>query len=105
MHTQFLSRNLVNDIDIPIHWSDFWMLLVMGFVCLFISAYFAKVRIGSLPANPIYWHYWIVANATAEPTINDDTPRIYRPYMFFWAASICLFACAPLVLIAMFIVG
>jgi len=88
------------DLVIPNQWYDFWLFIGFGFACLAISAYLAKVRLGSFPANPLYWHYWIVANAEMPPLVNSERPRIYRPYMYFWAGSLCLFVAALFVLVS-----
>jgi len=98
MHAQYLSHNRSFDVFIPPEWGWFWLSLFLGIACLFVSAVLAKVRIGSLPVNPIYWHFWIVAKAQEAPSYNEDTPRVYRPYAYFWAASICFFFWSFLVL-------
>lgn len=100
MHAQYLSHRTSFDVFIPPDWGMFWLSLFLGIACLLVSAMLAKVRIGSLPANPLYWHLWVVANAKAAPTYNDDLPRVYRPYAFFWAASICFLFWSFLVLLA-----
>ena len=91
------------DYFIPTEWPNFWLCICLGFLCLIISAYFAKLRIGSFPANPLYWHYWLIANADSGPLVNnlDSRPRIYRPYMLFWAGSIASFVFALVVLLGM----
>jgi hypothetical protein len=93
----------IYDVIIPNQWNDFWVFIGLGFVSLAISAYLAKVRFGSFPANPIYWHYWVIANAMKPPLVNSELPRIYRPYMFFWAGSLCLFIVSFLVLVVIFV--
>ncbi len=101
MQAQIYRNNLrIYDFSIPNEWSDFWLFLVLAFASLLISAILAEVRLGTFPANPIYWHYWIVAEAKTAPTYRPEAPRIYRPFMYFWAASICLFVAALLVLVA-----
>lgn len=102
MRAQYISRRWVYDINIPAEWDSFWFSLCLGMACLAASAFLANVRIGSFPANPLYWHIWVVINAKASPSFNDERPRIYRPYMFFWAGSICFFFWSALVLIAIF---
>lgn len=101
MHAQYLAQNKSYNVFIPTDWSSFWLSLALGIACLLVSAILAKVRIGSLPANPLYWHLWVVTNAKAAPSYNDDPPRVYRPYTFFWAASICFLFWSFLMLIAM----
>jgi hypothetical protein len=91
----------IYDVSIPYEWSDFWLFLGLALASLLISAILAKVRLGTFPANPIYWHYWVVAEAKTPPTYSPETPKSYRLYMYFWAGSICLFVAALLVLVAM----
>jgi len=103
MDAKIYKGNRVYDIAIPSEWSHFWLFIELGFCCLVISALLAKVKIGSFPVNPIYWHFWVIANAEAPPLVSDNLPpRIYRPYMFFWAGSVCFFILAFLVLVVMF---
>lgn len=84
------------------NWGDFWLFLGLGFACLLVSALLARVRIGSLPANPLHWHHWVITRARVEPTIEPPPGiRIYRPYLLFWAASLCCLGAALLELIAL----
>lgn len=100
MQAQYLSPRTSFEVFIPPDWSWFGLSLLLGIPCLLVSAVLAKVRIGSLPVNLIYWHLWVLANAKVAPSYNDDPPRVYRPYVFFWAASICFLFWSFLVLVA-----
>ena len=103
MHAQIFRKNFpVDEIDIPIDWSYFWLYFAMGIVCLILSAYFAKVKIGSFPVNPFYWHYWVVVNSKVDAFFNESTPRIPRPHILFWVASIFLIALSFLLLFVIF---
>jgi hypothetical protein len=89
-------------ISIPTDWDHFWLSLSLSLIFLFISALLAKVRIGSFPANPIYWHIWVIQNAELPPLINERQPfRLYRFYMFFWAGSLCCLIFSLAILMAM----
>lgn len=101
MRTQIFRNNLQTySFSVPSEWSDFWLLLGLAFACLLVSAILAKVRLGTFPVNPLYWHYWVIAETRTPPTYSPEAPRIYRPFMYFWAGSICLFVCALVVLVA-----
>jgi hypothetical protein len=107
MYTQIHKGNLIYDLFVPATWADFLLFCGMGIFFLLVAARLARVRIGSLPINPIYWHYAVVAN-TRLPPIAGETQnglRIYRAYMFFWVASICCFAAGALVLVSMLFAG
>lgn len=85
-------------------WSHFWLFVLLGFSCLVISALLAKVKIGSFPRNPIYWHYWVVAKAET-PVLNGESinPKFLRTYMFLLVGSICFFIQAFYIFVVMFI--
>jgi len=103
MHAQIIKGNQIYDLFVPAEWSAFWLFSGLGLVLLLIAAHFAGVGIGSFPRNPFRWHYWVVANSKLSPLLDEsrDSPRMYRPYMFLWAASICSFLAALLVLITL----
>ena len=102
MHAQIYRSNMqVYDISIPYEWTDFWFFLGLALASLLISAILAKVRLGTLPLNPIYWHYWVVAETKTPPTYDTEGSRSYRLYMYFWAGSLCLLVAALLVLVSM----
>lgn len=103
MYAQIYRSSLrVYGFFIPNQWADFWLFMGLGLACLLVSAILARVKIGSFPVNPIYWHYWVIIKATKAPFLNAGVPRIYHPYMLFWAGSLCLVLVAFLVLIAIF---
>lgn len=100
--TIYRANRLPIDISIPHDWAAFWCFIGLGVALLFVAAILAKVKIRSLPVNPFYWHFWVIANTAIPPLVDESsTFRIYRPYMFFWAGSIGFFLAALLVLISM----
>ncbi|PKO66142.1 MAG: hypothetical protein CVU22_17040 [Betaproteobacteria bacterium HGW-Betaproteobacteria-16] len=107
MGVQFIRGEFLRDLLIAATWSDFWLFLGAGLALLFVSARLAKVRVGSFPANPLYWHYWVMANAHERPLMSDSLryPKIHRPYVFAWAISLCSLLSALLVLATLLIVG
>lgn len=75
------------DLVIPPDWNLFWLLTLASIACLILAALLAKVNIRNLPANPLYWHYWVVSNAS---------PVSSGIFLFFWSASIiCLMMTLP----------
>ena len=101
--TIYSRRHRQLNITIPNEWSDFLFYIILGIFCLILSAKFAKVRIGSFPANPLYWHVWLIANAEKPPLISENLPpRIYRFYMFLWAGSISSFIYSLAILVSIF---
>lgn len=107
MYAQVLKGNRVYELFVSASWPDFWLFLGLGLLLLLIAARLARVRIGSLPVNPLYWHYWVVAEAKSAPDLNEagEGPRVYRLYMWFWMASLCSVAAALLVLTAILSAG
>lgn len=103
MHGRRLTGAFFRDFFVSATWGDFWMFLGIGVLCLLLSAFLAGVRIGSLPVNPLRWHWWVVAHARIAPTLDENVApfRIYRPYMLLWVASACCWLAAVLVLLAM----
>ena len=89
----------VYEIAIDSDWTGAASLFVLGVFCLIGSAVLAKVRIGSFPVNPIYWHYWIIANAKMAPAVNTPIIRIATPYMVLWIASVVFCSCATILFI------
>ena len=87
---------------VPTDWSDFWLFILLGFFCLFISALLAGVKIRSFPLNPAYWHFWVAYKAE-EPLLNGEKFHLkyLRSYMFFVVGSICCFIQALFILVAM----
>jgi hypothetical protein len=83
----------------------FWLYIALCIICLVIAALLARVKLVSFPLNPLYWHYWVMANAETPPVIGDvfDRRRNYRLYVIFWALSVCFLIFSVLILIAVFI--
>lgn len=75
-----LSRSYIN--DIPLGWSNFWLCMGLAIFFLIVSALLARVRIGSLPANPIYWHAWIITQS--KPITFLGYPKKLHPFILFW---------------------
>ena len=87
--------------NIPTDWSHFGLFILLGICLLIISASIAKVRIGSFPVNPLYWHYWVIAKAEVSQLKNDNSsPKAMRSYVLFLIGSICFFVQALFILIA-----
>jgi len=82
--------------DLPIEWSNFWLFIGLTFVFLVAAALLARIKIGSFPANPIYWHAWVITQS--NPVTFRGYPKKYHPFIFFWAASVMCFFVALLVL-------
>ena len=100
--TIYRANKLPVDISIPHDWSAFCGFVGLGVVFLLVAAILAKVKIRDLPGNPLYWHFWVIANAEVPPLVSSNSMfKIYRPYMFFWAGSLGLFLVALLVLVSM----
>lgn len=96
-----LSRGYIN--DLPIDWPAFWICLGMSVAFLVIAALLARVRIGSLPANPIYWHAWVITQS--NPITFRGYPKKYHPFILFWAISVFSFVFGLLLLANMFLQG
>ena len=94
-----LSRGYIN--DLPTGWLAFWISLGLSIVLLVIAALLARVRIGSLPANPIYWHAWVITQS--KPITYRGYPKKYHPFFLFWAASVFLLAFGLLLLVNIFL--
>lgn len=75
---------------IPDDMRFFWLYIALSIVCLVIAALLARVKLTTFPLNPIYWHYWVMANAKIPPVIGDifERSRNYRFYVIFWALSV-----------------
>lgn len=83
-------------------WGDFGLFLGLAVVCLLVSALLARVRVGSLPVNPLLWHSWVITQARLDPQPEQPPGmRFYRPYLLFWVASLCCLGAALLELIAL----
>jgi hypothetical protein len=84
-------------------WSDFFISVMIGLILFIISAHLAGVRFGSLPINPLYWHYTMIMRAKDSPIIenrNSSAPRS-KLYFYFWATSLCSFFTSALILFAL----
>jgi hypothetical protein len=84
-------------------WSDFFTAATIGLILLVIAAHLAGIRFGSLPANPLYWHYTVIMRAKGSPIIenrNQSAPTS-RLYFYFWATSLCSFFTSALILVAL----
>ena len=102
--TIYRANRLPIDISIPHDWSSFCGFAGLGIAFLLVAAILAKVRVRDLPVNPLYWHFWVIANAELPPLVSSNSIfRTYRPYLFFWAGSLGLFLLALLVLISMLV--
>jgi hypothetical protein len=101
MRVQLIHGEFLRDLLIAATWSDFWVFLGAGVALLFVSARLAKVRVGSFPVNPLYWHLWVMTHAHERPLMNDSQryPKIHRPYVLAWAISLCSLLSALLVLV------
>jgi hypothetical protein len=85
----------INGLNLPHSWPTFWQYLLLSFIFLIVSALFARIRLGSFPANPFYWHFWLILNAKKESSKRIfSLEKLYRIYLFFWAISIYFLALA-----------
>ena len=84
--------------------SDFTLMMTVGLLLLVIAAHLAEVRFGSLPANPLYWHYSVIVRAKNSPISGDQRSgaQTSRPYFYFWAMSLCSFFSSALILASLF---
>jgi hypothetical protein len=87
---------------IPDDMRFFWLYIALSIVCLVIAALLARVKLTTFPLNPIYWHYWVMANAKIPPVIGDifERSRNYRFYVIFWALSVCFLIFSVVILLA-----
>lgn len=85
---------------LPDEWNYFGLYLCLSIVCLLLAARLAKVSILSFPVNPLYWHYWVVANAKLWPYIDKEKPNHgFQAYMYLWAISVLFLIYAFFILI------
>ena len=79
--------------------SDFTLMMTVGLLLLVIAANLADVRFGSLPANPLYWHYSVIVRAKNSPITGDQRngAQTSRLFFYFWAMSLCSFFSSALI--------